>query len=375
MNYYSTLVWLGLMTNIVLIVMTLSNKNFKKNIRKGFIITFICVMLGTTCEWTGEMINGQRFLLPYGLDIKIHMVVKLLELCIVPIMPVICSIMIFERKKEKNKIRTAIIVFLQLYVVMQIVAVVYGDFIFYVDANNVYHYSRWYGIYIFVFSISATYMFYNVIKFSKQYQNKNQIQLYAILVFIVVGTSIQLFDSSIKTCWLTVSIAATFIYNYYNGLIQWIDGLTNLLNQKSYRTYLEENSNTKFTLIIFDVNYFKVINDTYGHSFGDEILKVIGKIIKKTYRQYGRCYRIGGDEFAVIIEEEGFSDIEKINEAFIQALEETRKEIKELPHVSFGIATYNPETKDTCDISAIKEEADKNMYKYKEEYKKTHVLK
>ena len=92
---------------------------------------------------------------------------------------------------------------------------------------------------------------------------------------------------------------------------------------------MEENSNTKFTLIIFDVNYFKVINDTYGHSFGDEILKVIGKIIKKTYSQYGRCYRIGGDEFAVIIEEEGFSDIEKINEAFIQALEETRKEIKE----------------------------------------------
>ena len=103
--------------------------------------------------------------------------------------------------------------------------------------------------------------------------------------------------------------------------------------------------------------------------------KVIGKIIKKTYRQYGRCYRIGGDEFAVIIEEEGFSDIEKINEAFIQALEEKRKEIKELPHVSFGVATYNPETKETCDISAIKEEADKNMYKYKEEYKKTHVLK
>ena len=100
------------------------------------------------------------------------------------------------------------------------------------------------------------------------------------IIFITIGVSIQILNSSIKTCWITIAVASTFIYIYYDELIQYIDGLTLLLNQKSFDNHLQ-NINKKCIIIIFDVNDFKCINDTYGHNFGDTILKIISKVIKK----------------------------------------------------------------------------------------------
>ena len=56
-------------------------------------------------------------------------------------------------------------------------------------------------------------------------------------------------------------------------------------------------------LIVFDLDNFKYINDTYGHQAGDQCLKVIAECLKKAYSRYGNCYRIGGDEFCVLFRE------------------------------------------------------------------------
>ena len=53
-------------------------------------------------------------------------------------------------------------------------------------------------------------------------------------------------------------------------------------------------------LIVFDLDNFKYINDTYGHQAGDQCLKVIAECLKKAYSRYGNCYRIGGDEFVFL---------------------------------------------------------------------------
>ena len=54
-------------------------------------------------------------------------------------------------------------------------------------------------------------------------------------------------------------------------------------------------------LIVFDVDDFKHVNDVYGHVKGDLCLSVIANCIKGAYAQYGYCYRIGGDEFCVLL--------------------------------------------------------------------------
>lgn len=368
MDYYGTLILLAIMKSLVLIVNVISNGNFDKETKKGFIITFTFIIVGAICEWIGVVCDGKIFFENKRLDIGIHYVIKFIEFTIAPVMPVVFSKMIFESKMNKNKGSWEIAFWLILYNIIQLVSVFGKKLIFYVDDNNKYWHAEFYWIYILAFCVSSIYMIINIFEFSKEYQNKNKIQLNSIIVFLCVGVSIQLVNPKIKTCWLSIAIAASLFFIYYTSIIQYVDGLTKLLNQKCYYTYLEQSVDTMFTLLILDVNNFKYINDNFGHNFGDQILANLGEIIKKEYGEYGRCYRIGGDEFAVLIEKNS----EKINRAngkFKKAVKEMRKEIPEFPSVSFGMSTYNPDSKGVHDISATVEEADARMYKMKNEVK------
>lgn len=57
-----------------------------------------------------------------------------------------------------------------------------------------------------------------------------------------------------------------------------------------------------FSLLLLYLMSIHLINDVYGYQRGDQILKSVAMILKEVYHKNGRCYRIGGDEFAVIIE-------------------------------------------------------------------------
>ena len=137
------------------------------------------------------------------------------------------------------------------------------------------------------------------------------------------------------------------------------------------RLTLEE----KVSLIVFDVNDFKLINDTYGHSEGDRILTEVAKILKEYYQEYGRVYRIGGDEFAAIIEKStDKSEIEKIATRFKEKVEERNGQLKnekklEIPRISYGISVYNPKNNLEHSFEDVINEADEEMYNYKKIYK------
>lgn len=107
------------------------------------------------------------------------------------------------------------------------------------------------------------------------------------------------------------------------------DELTGLSNRRYYESSYEKEFlrakryNSKLTLAIFDIDYFKKINDTYGHQCGDYILKQVSYAALQTFRKTDSVFRIGGEEFAVILSE---SDI---NQAIIP-LERFRKTIETL---------------------------------------------
>lgn len=368
MDYYSTLILLTILMASVLIVTILLNDSFSKRVKKGFVITFIFIIIGATCEFLGSVCNGKMLFSNQNIDISIHIFVKFLEQTIVPIMPVVFSKYIFESKLKKNVFRNLIVNFLEVYVLLEIILLLAGEKIFGVDITNTYYHSEFYHIYTISFIITAIYMQMNALEFSKTYQNENLIQLIIIGMFIVVGISIQFINPKIKICWLTIAIAGCFYYIYYSVTIQFIDKLTGLLNQRSYYAYLENNADTDFFLIICDVNNFKNINDQYGHIFGDQILSEIGRLIKKEYGKYGKGYRIGGDEFAIIIPNIN-EDLQKIKQDFDKALIERKKEIEQLPSIAIGYSVYRASSKNLRDIHSVQEEADLNMYKMKQQMK------
>ena len=83
------------------------------------------------------------------------------------------------------------------------------------------------------------------------------------------------------------------------------DAITNLLNRSSFERLLNvfEQENAPFALIIIDVDRFKSVNDTYGHTVGDKTLKNVAALLCAAFRSGDHVFRIGGDEFAVIMVE------------------------------------------------------------------------
>jgi len=85
------------------------------------------------------------------------------------------------------------------------------------------------------------------------------------------------------------------------------DGLTQIHNRKSFDLKLNSSISAlsqggRLALILIDVNYFKWINDTFGHVAGDKVLKVIADNLKKNFRQSDFVARYGGDEFVVLVD-------------------------------------------------------------------------
>jgi diguanylate cyclase len=171
------------------------------------------------------------------------------------------------------------------------------------------------------------------------------------------------------------------INRLYNESIT--DGLTKLNNRRSFQEQIVRlnaiavRNNVALGLIFIDADYFKIINDSCGHSMGDEVLKKLARVIKDKCRRIEDIgFRIGGDEFAVILygvnraklEEaclEIVTDVTNIN------LNNNGKTIE--VSVSVGAILKSSNTKITSN-SLIKI-ADEYLYKAKENGRNQHCLK
>ena len=154
-----------------------------------------------------------------------------------------------------------------------------------------------------------------------------------------------------------------------------IDGLTNIPNRRYFNEFLDSEWKRCYrlgmpiSLAIIDLDYFKLLNDTYGHQVGDECLKSVGKVLKGFGKRPGDiCARFGGDEFAVVYGNTS-SDQAKIlagkllNE--IRSLNIPNEKSSILPTLtaSIGLATIYP-NKENSQSSLIKK-SDDSLYSSK----------
>ena len=394
MESYNVLILLATLTNWLLLIIVFSNKHLKKLRKDGFSLTFLLIMLCGLCEWAGITLDG----LTFNGAFELHYLAKIIELSVTPIIPIICARTVFETNtllkapEEKARKYTNIFVF-AVYIIIIVILTAY-QVIFYIDSNNIYHHAKCYHLYTIAFLISGCYFFIKTFRFSKFHQNKNGFILAGILVFITIGVSIQLITPTIKSCWLTISIAGAFIYIYYNDLTQYIDRLTQLLNQNSYLNRFE-TINGNFYLVTFDIDDFAKVNNTYGHEKGNLVLEIIASVIRDVYSKSGTCYRSGGDEFAVILSPK--ANIEKLNSEFCEKLGEKRKEqeernklirqkeqeqqssqeksdrkhsdIFEIPYVSYGYTLYNKTEEKSINMENLRGRADEQLYTFKKSSK------
>ncbi|MFO7760546.1 MAG: sensor domain-containing diguanylate cyclase [Thermodesulfobacteriota bacterium] len=146
------------------------------------------------------------------------------------------------------------------------------------------------------------------------------------------------------------------------------DGLTGLKNHRTFQRGFDNmlqrarRQSIPFCFILSDLDHFKAINDSYGHPFGDEVLKVVARTLQEKVRKVDLVARYGGEEFAMVLEaadeEGGIVQAERIRKA-VEALNFRAKGDAVEITMSFGIAVF---PKDGEVKQVIIDKADQALY-------------
>jgi len=125
-----------------------------------------------------------------------------------------------------------------------------------------------------------------------------------------------------------------------------IDGLTKIYNRKKFnidiQNKIDQNITNETYLMLIDIDYFKKINDTYGHPTGDKVLEELSDIITKNIRSNDKFYRIGGEEFAIISTQKNKEDEKIFAEKLKKIVEEHNFDEVEHLTISIGFTKYKP---------------------------------
>lgn len=183
---------------------------------------------------------------------------------------------------------------------------------------------------------------------------------------------------SILSTLLNVVGSIKAIYKYTRDLEYYAtrDPLTDLYNQRLFWELLDyeigraDRHGYEFALLVIDLDNFKVVNDTYGHSFGDKFLASFAEQLKSALSREDIVCRYGGDEFVVILpdsgQEEAILRSERILEVTSRMQLEAPDGSKVKGSVSIGISIYPEHAKEKKDLFLF---ADNMMYKAKSEGK------
>ncbi|WP_337033372.1 diguanylate cyclase [Paenibacillus illinoisensis] len=152
------------------------------------------------------------------------------------------------------------------------------------------------------------------------------------------------------------------------------DHLTNLSNRRQFEKSLElqleraRENRQKLSLLVIDIDRFKKVNDTYGHSAGDAVLKQLGQLLIEHSRSADMVSRNGGEEFAILLLDCGHHQALAIAESIRQSVE---KYLFALPDgttirltISIGVAVF-PDHCDEQDDADFFEQADRALYEAK----------
>ena len=142
--------------------------------------------------------------------------------------------------------------------------------------------------------------------------------------------------------------------NTYSKVLQYatLDALTNLNNRRQFEVRLkQEIATTKrqknpLCAMMIDIDFFKKVNDTYGHASGDAVLRTVASIIKEHLRESDIPSRYGGEEFAVLLPYTHIEEAKIVGERLRKAVEETpipidKKNINVT--ISMGLAEFSPQ--------------------------------
>lgn len=336
-------------------VLTRLSESLNKKQKRGFLFAFGLIALISLLEVVTLKVDG----LPKKFR-WINIVSNYLGFGLTPSV-CICLVYVLD-KKTKLRWEFKLAILCEVVYLLILALSIPSGLVFSVSQENIYSRGPYFFIYIFAYFISILYLSLSTIFVSKQFQNRSKALVYPLMIFLVAETIIQILVPNLHVSWLCVTLLSGLYFIYCSEMWNQLDGLTGLLNQNSFLNRSKEMNYTNGMLIVFDVDDFKHVNDVFGHVKRDLCLSIIADCIKKAYAKYGYCYRIGGDEFCVLLKNS--QNEEACSAQFESFIKKKRNKYTYLPSVSYGSALLL-----TGDIVSVKDLADQNMYLNKKKHK------
>ncbi|MDA3862900.1 MAG: GGDEF domain-containing protein [Deltaproteobacteria bacterium] len=202
-------------------------------------------------------------------------------------------------------------------------------------------------------STNGTYLNNEPIKVPTQIHENDQLKCGAVIFKFLMGANIE--------------------RDYYEEIykLTTVDGLTQIFNKRYYMEQLENEMSRAvrydrdLSLIMFDIDHFKHVNDEHGHLAGDYVLRKLANAISEVIRREDIFSRYGGEEFSIILPEISLDNARFFSNKIRQVVEDTvfRFEDNIIPiTISLGVAFYDPSMKTTSDFIA---KADAFLYEAK----------
>ena len=355
LDYYTFIVAVVVCTALITMATVVGNAMLPRRTRNLFLGLFASIAAASLCEWGGVVLNGAG-----AQVIPAIATLKTVEFSIAPSLAVMYAAVL---SPEDRAVRVA----LGLAVAHALLECALAPFgiVFYVDGGGTYHHGVAYPVYIAAYVSSALFLLLAVARFSRSFQYRNRAVPWLVVIFILASILVQMHLTNLRIAWLVLVIGGLMLYTFFCSVVQQTDALTRLLNRHSFESTVSLLK-TDATFLLFDVDDFKAVNDTFGHSAGDDCLRIVGKAIFDTFGLHGSCFRTGGDEFCVVLTSKP-SGADELVRAFDARLASLRVTHPELPSVSVGQAAFDPATGDT---TSAYEAADALMYACKQARKR-----
>ena len=287
----------------------------------------------------------------------------------------------YSLNQNAKRIRTIFLPFVVLWgiLVLLLIPNIFTGFIFKITPENEYIRAPFgYVYYGFLFlCFIASFVVY--IRFRIVHGEAKFFPIWIFLIPIIAACIIQAIFYGIAAGWLGCAIGITGLYLNIQSRFALIDGLTGLYNRAfiEHQLIVARKRNKKYVYsgIMLDIDYFKQINDTFGHSAGDEALRIVANILVKETTRDILLFRFAGDEFVILFKTPiaQKDNVENIMKDFEQRIRNRAKEFNENENhlynldFSFGHTIFDTNLPD----DEFFRQMDFAMY---EEKKKHHAL-
>lgn len=348
MDAHTSVVSITCMLMLTMLVQTYTSDSMEERLRNAFLRGFATILFCALLDWTRVELNGSQLV-----PVWLHGAVVSLEYTLAPV--VVLFLIGVMGAIERNSFLVPLLAFNGL---LQFTSG-FTEWIFYIDAANNFVRGEWFRVYVLIYSIGIFVMYREVYRCSWIYQNRNGWMLFMSILSLTIGVGENEFGGECPTTFLAVSIAATMFYVYFMDIGIQTDPMTKLLNRRCYDSHLKK-IDYPTAVVMFDVDKFKYINDTYGHEKGDIVLQHVAICLRRTFGRLGYLYRLGGDEFCLILRKGYLDKVDfgLLRRALDRHLEMYRRHEPLMPAVSMGHAIYDG----GLSVQNVVKQADQQMY-------------